>query len=77
MRSQDIVIGRYYRLKTQPNYCYARAIEILKPKPAYRCKNETEKQVKHTVVKCEWMVGKNDTVYLIKYFKPADLQEEK
>lgn len=73
MRTQDISIGTFYRHRAHPTYCYAKALEVLKPKPAYRCKTELEKEVTHTVVKCSWTVDKTDTTGFIKYFKPCDL----
>lgn len=66
MRPQDIRIGEYYRHKDNPNYGWAKPIELLKPGKGA---NTTTK----TVVKCEWSLDKNPTVGLIKYFAPANL----
>ena len=73
MRTQDIKIGETYRHRTSPDYGYAKAIEIIKPKPKYLQKTEIDKQIKYTVVKCKWSIYKNDTFGLIKYFRPCDL----
>lgn len=70
MRACDIVIGDSYRHKDHPNYCYAKAIEILKPK-------QRENTSDYIVVKCEWSVDKNDSFGLIKYFKPSNLVKDK
>ena len=77
MRTGDIVIGEFYQLKAKPSYGIAQALEIMKPKPDYLCKSELEKQIKNVVVRCKWMLTKNDMVALEKYFKPADLQKYK
>jgi hypothetical protein len=45
MRTQDIKIGEYYRLINSPNYGYAKAIRVLKPKPIFRCKTDLEKKI--------------------------------
>lgn len=37
MRTQDIVLGCYYRYKVTPTVGYARAVKILKSKPLYKC----------------------------------------
>lgn len=73
MRTQDIKIGESYRLRTNQNYCYAKAIEIIKPKPKRLQITDIDKQIKCVVVKCEYSQLKNDTFGLIKYFRPCDL----
>jgi hypothetical protein len=78
MRTQDIVIGEYYRHRTSPNYAYAKALKIIKPMAKFKQKyayglTEEEKRVKTTLVKCEWTVSKKDKIGLIKYFRPCDL----
>lgn len=70
MRIKDIVIGKYYRHKKHPNYCYARVLKILKP-------HELENTNSYTVVKCEWIVSKQSTFGILKYFRPEDLIEDK
>ena len=78
MRTQDIKIGEYYRHRTSPDYAYAKAIEILKPKPKYLQRTAIDKEIKCTVVKCEWTVDKNSKgLILIKYFRPCDLIKDK
>ena len=76
MRTQDIVVGEYYRHVSSPTYGYARAIEILRPKPAYKCKTEFERAIKTTVVRCAWSVDKDNLYGRIRYFKPAFLQKD-
>lgn len=66
MRVKDIVIGKSYRHKDSPTYCFAKAIKVLKPK-------EGENTTGMIVVKCEWSQNKNDLFAIIKYFKISDL----
>lgn len=66
MRAKDIIIGEYYRHKDNASYCFAKPIKILKPK-------EDENIHNRIIVKCEWSIGKNECMGLIKYFKPSDL----
>ena len=73
MRTQDIKIGEYYRHRTSPDIGYAKALEIIKPKPLYRCHTDVEKNIKHTVVKCEWTTDRDNRSGFIKYFRPFDL----
>lgn len=83
MRTQDIKIGKYYRHRTSPTYGYAKAVKVLKPiKSKYKRKyaydrSEKEKNITCTVVKCDWVLNKNDSIGLIKYFRPCDLIKEK
>jgi hypothetical protein len=70
MRIQDIVIGEHYRHKITPYYGYAKAISILKPHTGLN-------EHRYSIVECEWTVGKNDTMGLIKYFRPSNLIKEK
>lgn len=70
MRTQDIEIGKSYRLRSHPNYSFAKAVKILKPK-------QEENTNTYIVVKCELTVGKNDSFGFIKYFRPFDLVKEK
>jgi hypothetical protein len=70
VRPQDIKIGEYYRHRNTPDYCYAKALKILKP-------GQGINNLKYIVVKCEWTVYKDDTGYgFIKYFRPCDLIKE-
>ena len=70
MLPKDIVIGNYYRHITSPDYAWAKAVEILKPKRAPNTHN-------YIIVKCEWTVEKNQNIGLIKYFRPCDLIKTK
>ena len=81
MRSQDIIIGKYYRHKTSPNYGYAKAIKLLKPIPKHQRKfaydrSESEKEITAVVVKCEWTIYKDDKFGYIRYFRPCNLVKE-
>lgn len=80
MRTQDIVIGEYYRHRSNKNIGYARALKIIKPMPRYKQDiyglTEDEKKLTVTAVKCEWTVSKNDNIGFIKYFRPCDLVKE-
>ena len=69
MRIQDIKIGEIYRFKEHPNYSYAKAIEILRPKHGKNTKS-------YSIVKCEHTVYRNDKMGFIRYFRPADLIRE-
>lgn len=67
MRPQNIRIGESYRHGTSPRYAYAKAVKIIWPKTGY------ENPHSYTIVKCEWTVGKDEPIGLIKYFRPYDL----
>lgn len=69
MKAKDIIIGKSYRHKDHPNYCYVKALQILKPR-------EGENTNTFIVVKCEYTVEKDSSFRLIKYFKPSNLIEE-
>jgi hypothetical protein len=73
MRTQDIKIGESYRHRTSGDYAYAKALEIIKPKPKSKQITEIDKQIKCVVVKCEWSQNKDDVFGFIKYFRPCDL----
>ena len=66
MRLKDIVIGEYYRLKSNPNYGYIKPIGILQPK---QYPNENS----YIVVECEHIVRLGDITGFIRYFKPVDI----
>lgn len=66
MLAKNIKIGSSYRHKDHPNYCWAKAVKVLMPK---ECENTTNR----IVIKCEYSQDKNNTIGLIKYFKPSDL----
>lgn len=64
---EHIQIGKSYKMKmAAPHGPWARAIEILGP-------NENDNFTDHTVVVCVWTVDKNQTIGMIKHFKPSDL----
>ena len=69
MRSKDIIIGNFYRLKDTPDYSWIKAIEILKPREYPNTKN-------YTVVKCEHRVNKDDVFGFIRYFKPMNILKQ-
>jgi hypothetical protein len=69
MRVQDIKIGEYYRFKSHPDYSYAKALNILKPKTGVNTNT-------YSVVKCEHVINKKDTMGFIRYFRPCDLIKE-
>ena len=68
MRVQDIVIGKNYRIKTHPLYCYAKAVEVLRPKQGVNTNT-------YSVIKCHYSVDVDAKFALIKYFKPSALAE--
>jgi len=81
MRIQDIVIGETYRHRDHPNYAYAKAVKIIHPMAKFKQKSaydltEEEKKVKSVCVKCKYVVCKNDSFGLIKYFRPCDLVKD-
>jgi len=69
MRIQDIEIGYYYRFVDHPNYSWARAIEILKPKQGINTKN-------YSIIKCQHVIDFNDTMGFIRYFKASELEKD-
>jgi hypothetical protein len=80
VRTQDIEIGRYYRLRDSPDYGYVKALEILRPVPqhssTFKMRNEVERSIKCIVVKCKHTIYKNDCFGFIRYFRPTDLVKE-
>ena len=66
MQPSKIKIGSYYRHKATPNYAYAKALEVIKPKTGMNNNS-------FTIVKCEWVVDKGNTFGMIKYFDVRDL----
>ena len=69
MRAKDIIVNTYYRFKDHPNYSFARALIVLKPK-TYGNSNP------FIVVKCEHVVNVGDTFGMVRYFRPRDLIKE-
>ncbi|MCK4812341.1 MAG: hypothetical protein KAT14_00230 [Candidatus Marinimicrobia bacterium] len=66
VRPQDIKIGEHYRFRAHPNYSYAKAIEVIPAKTGINTHS-------YKVVKCEHIINKNDTIGIIRYFRPVDL----
>ena len=66
MRPQDIVIGEDYRLKSTPNYSYAKALKLLRP-------GEVGNPKKYIIVKCEHTIDKDGKFGFIRHFRPCDL----
>lgn len=66
MRAIDIKIGESYRHKDHPNYCWAKAVEVLKPK-------QKENINGYIVVKCDYSIVKDEKNSQTLYFKPSDL----
>jgi len=62
MRSKDIIIGKYYRLKSSPSYSWIKPITILKP-------HTLENEYSFILIKAEHVVNKEDTVGFIRFFK--------
>jgi hypothetical protein len=62
MKSTDLKIGEYYRLKSSPNYSWVKIVEIL---PA-KSRNNPRPFV---VVKAEHTVGKYDTIGFNRLFR--------
>lgn len=66
MRIQDIKIDEVYRIKQHPNYCYALALEIIRPK-------QYPNTHTYSIVKCVYSVSKDFKFGLTKYFRACDL----
>lgn len=76
MRIQDIKVGKYYRLKNTGGeyskyYGWVKVLEIYK-KGQWNNPDKTK-----SLLKCEHIIDKNSTVGFIRYFRPADLVEDK
>jgi hypothetical protein len=65
MKVDKIIVGESYRHKDHAD-CWAKVIQVLKPK-------EAENKHNRFVVKCEWSQDKNSNFGVIKYFKPSEL----
>ena len=70
MRVKDVKLGEFYRVKGNEDYCWAQPIEILPPKTGINNTNAI-------MVKCRWVVHKNDKVGLNKYFRVSNLIKPK
>ena len=68
MNSKNVVIGNYYRHRDTPTYAWAKVLSVLPPHKGLNAHG-------YLVAKCEWSLGKNDSLGLIKYFKLSDLIE--
>lgn len=69
MRSKDIVVGEYYRIKSSPNYGYIKPLKIFKPK-------EYDETINKILVKCEHVVNISDKVGFIRFFSPLNIIKE-
>ena len=69
IRSKDIIIGNFYRLKKSPDYGYIKAIQLFKPR-------EYEDDINKFIVKGEHTVNKNDLFGFIRYFTLSELMED-
>jgi len=69
MNSKQIIIGNYYRLKSSPDYGYAKVLQLFRPR-------QYSKEYNCYIVKCEHTVSKNDSVGFIRYFKLDELVHE-
>lgn len=66
MRSQDIKIDEFYRLRSKPDYSFIQAKKILKPKEHPNTHN-------YIIVECNHTVYKNDGHGFKRYFRPIDM----
>ena len=69
MSPSKVEIGKYYRLKQNPDYGYAVPTKVLAPR-------QDENPNNFTVVKCDYFTNKTNKYGIIKYFKLKDLVEE-
>lgn len=69
MKAEDIKIGEFYRVRDN-ELGYAQAMKIIPPKTA-------ENKSNSILVKCYWVVNKDDAVGLVKYFKVSRLVKQK
>jgi len=69
MKSKDIVIGKYYRIKSSPNYGYIKPLCISKP-------HTDDNANSFIIVKCEHTVNKDDTIGFIRRFRLDEIIEE-
>jgi hypothetical protein len=78
VRADKIEIGKLYRLKSSPDYGYVKPVEIIRTgtwQMKALAKKEGIRPFNFIVVKCEHIIFKNDTVGLIRYFRPVDIIE--
>ena len=79
MKSKDIKIGEYYRLKSSPDFGYIKPIEILRPGTWQMKQFANERGIKPfrcIAVKCEHVIDKNITfpsTGFIRYFRAEDI----
>ena len=66
MNSKNIIIGETYRRRMYPNYGFIKPIKILKPR-------EGANNSKFIVAECELTIDPNDTMGLIRYYRPIDI----
>jgi hypothetical protein len=78
MKANNIVIGKFYRLKSNPDYGYVKPVEIFRPSTWQMkrlAKGNGIKPFKYIVVKCESISDKNSAFGFIRYYKPVDIIE--
>lgn len=63
---RKVIVGEYYRHKRNPDFAWAKVLEVLEPLQ-YPNTN------KYKVAKCKWTVNKSDQFGMIKYFKLSEL----
>jgi len=66
MKISNIVVGESYRHKEHPHYCFAKVVEVLRPKQG--CNTTTK-----VLVKCLYSQNEDANFGLVKYFSPTDL----
>ena len=66
MKVNQLVIGEHYRLKSTPNYGWAKVVEILNPKTP-------DNSNSFTIVLCEHTVHKGDNFGFIRRFRLGDI----
>lgn len=69
MRPQDIIIGETYRLRSNPNYSYVKALEVIAGRTGVNIHG-------YKIVKCEHTISKDDSFGLIRYFRPIDMVKD-
>ncbi len=74
MRTQDICIGETYKHRHSPQIGFAKAVEIIRPRPQNdKFASLEAKSVKVVVVKCQWSTSKDCNCWITKHFRPCDL----
>ena len=66
MNSKNVIIGNYYRLKSTPDYGWAKVLSVLPPRKGLNTHG-------YWVAKCEWSLEKGDSIGLINHFRLSEL----